>query len=166
MVCSPPTPSQHIFLMLQLVFSLSRRFWVLMPSGQQRTLVSRLNVLFAVTPHDLRLKGLSQLNLSHSKSATHKNSQNTPMVTRSTVRDGSLNEITPCPMLHGKTPVHYQGMITTPASCTIGFIRRAFQCPTSAATTQRGPGFYVAEIRDPANSQMILTLGCPQIDSL
>src|SRR6218665_722371 len=42
------------------------------------------------------------------------------MVTRSTVRDGSLNEITPCPMLHGETPVHYQGMTTTPpvAPCT------------------------------------------------
>src|SRR6218665_975475 len=83
-------------------------------------------------PHDHRLKGLSQLNvgLSHSKSATYKTvSQNntmqytirlmkktpadtaaTPMVTRSYVGDGSLNEITPCPMTHAKTPVHYQGM--------------------------------------------------------
>ena len=34
----------------------------------------------------------------------------TPMVTRSSVGDGSLNEITPCPMIHAKTPVHYQGM--------------------------------------------------------
>jgi len=82
------------FNVFQLMFSLSRRFWVLIPSGQRRTLVSRLDVLFAVMPHDLRLKGLSQL--IHSKIVTHYKTiiQNTPMVTRSTVRDGSLKEIT------------------------------------------------------------------------
>src|SRR6218665_3648796 len=53
-------------------------------------------------------------------------------------------------MLHAKTPVHYQGMPKIPASC---FISRAFQCPASSATAQRGPGFYMAEIRDPANSK-------------
>jgi len=82
--------SPYVF---QLMFSLSQRFWVLIPSGQ-RTLVRRLDVLFAVMPHDLQLKGLSQLILS--KIVTHYKTviQNTQMVTRSTVRDGSLKEIT------------------------------------------------------------------------
>src|SRR6218665_1749322 len=40
-----------------------------------------------------------------------------------------------------------------PASCTIRFISRAFQCPASLAIAQRGPGFYMADILDPANSK-------------
>src|SRR6218665_1731030 len=40
-----------------------------------------------------------------------------------------------------------------PASCTIRFISRAFQCPASSATAQRDPGFYMANILDPANSK-------------
>jgi len=71
MVCSPPVPSQHIFLMLQSVFSLSRHFRILIPSDLRKTLVSRLDILLAVAPHDLQLKGLSQLNLSLLKSVTH-----------------------------------------------------------------------------------------------
>jgi|SRR6218665_571167 len=54
-------------------------------------------------------------------------------------------------MLHADTPVHRRGTTTTPASCTIYSIIRAFQGPSSSATYKRGIGFYVAEILDPAN---------------
>jgi len=70
-VCSSSVPSQRISLMLQSVFSQPRHFWVLMPSDLRRTLASRLDILLAVAPHDLQLKGLSQLNLSLSKSVPH-----------------------------------------------------------------------------------------------
>ena len=73
------------------------------------------------------------------------------MVTRSTVRDGSLNKITRCHMLHAKTPVHRLCTTTTPASCTVRSISRAFQVPASSAMAQRCIGFSVAEILDPAN---------------
>jgi len=69
--CSSSVPSQRISLMLQSVFSQSRHFWVLMPSDLRRILVNRLDILLAVAPHELVLKGLSQLNLSVSKSVPH-----------------------------------------------------------------------------------------------
>src|SRR6218665_1798678 len=59
-------------------------------------------------------------------------------------------EITPCPLLHAETTIHRRGT-TTPASCTVCSISRAFQDPSSSATDQRDIAFYVAEILDPAN---------------
>jgi|SRR6218665_1786765 len=55
-------------------------------------------------------------------------------------------------MLRAKTPAHRRGTTTAPASCTARSIRRAFQGPASSATAlrQRGIGFSVAEIIDPA----------------
>src|SRR6218665_2255288 len=64
---------------------------------------------------------------------------------------GSPVEITSCPLLHTKTPVHRRGTTTTPTSCTVCPISRAFQGTSSSATDQHGIWFYVAEILDPAN---------------
>jgi len=77
------------------------------------------------------------------------------MVTRSTVRDGSLTEITPCPTCMSlvpckdtRSPSKYD---KNPASCTVRSISRTFQGAASSATAQRGIGFSVAEILDPVN---------------
>src|SRR6218665_2322225 len=54
-------------------------------------------------------------------------------------------------MLHAETPVHRRGTTTTLANCNVCSISRPFQGPFSSATDQRGIGFYVVEILDPAN---------------